>query len=391
MTGVETGVVTGAETGAETGVVTGVVTGAETGIETGMETLTAPATTGGAGRADPRRPTVRVAENLNAALHELMERRPDLHLLGEDLLDPYGGAFKITRGLSTRFPERVLTTPISENAITGIAAGLALSGDSAIVEIMFGDFAALAFDQLLNFAAKSVSMYGTRVPMRMVVRCPVGGGRGYGPTHSQSLQKHFIGIPGLALYEVSPFHDNLAVFEEMLERAEPCVLFEDKVLYTRPMHAVESPFTVESAGGTARVSLDFLREQPDCLIIAPGGMAHRAVAAMRSLLLEEEILCTLLVPSRLYPVDTAPLEAALTDGAVPAPRRVAVLEESTAGGTWGAEVAHTIHQRYWDRLSRPVTLVHSAASVIPTAAHLEREVLVDEAAIHRAVREVVRG
>ncbi|WP_181019611.1 alpha-ketoacid dehydrogenase subunit beta [Nonomuraea typhae] len=321
---------------------------------------------------------MRVAEDLNATLHTLMAGRQDLYLLGEDVLDPYGGAFKVTRGLSTRFPGRVLTTPISESAITGVASGLALCGDSAIVEIMFGDFAALAFDQLLNFASKSVSMYGSRVPMRMIVRCPVGGGRGYGPTHSQSLQKHFVGIPGLALYEMSHLHDNLAVFEEMLAREEPCVLFEDKVLYTRPMHGVEAPFTVENTGGVARVFLD---ERPDCVIVAPGGMAHRALAAMRSLLLEEEIVCTLLVPSRLYPFDVD----------VPSAPHVFVAEESTAGGTWGAEVAQAVHRAHWGRLAGPVTLIHSADSVIPTAAHLEREVVVDEAVIHRAIREVIRG
>ncbi|MFE0149968.1 alpha-ketoacid dehydrogenase subunit beta [Nonomuraea sp. NPDC059007] len=321
---------------------------------------------------------MRVAENLNTALHTLMDTRQDLYLLGEDVLDPYGGAFKVTRGLSTRHPGRVLTTPISESAITGVAAGLALCGDSAIVEVMFGDFAALAFDQLLNFASKSVSMYGSRVPMRMIVRCPVGGGRGYGPTHSQSLQKHFVGIPGLALYEMSHLHDNLAVFEEMLAREEPCVLFEDKVLYTRPMHTVRPPFTVENTGGVARVSLD---TRPDCVIVAPGGMAHRVLAAMYTLLMEEEISCTLLVPSRLYPFDVD----------VPAAPHIFVVEESTAGGTWGAEVAHAVHRRHWDRLAGPVTLVHSADSVIPTAAHLEREVVVDETVIHRVIREVIRG
>ncbi|WP_431898635.1 alpha-ketoacid dehydrogenase subunit beta [Nonomuraea sp. bgisy101] len=321
---------------------------------------------------------MRVSENLNAALHEVMAAADDLYLLGEDVADPYGGAFKITRGLSTRFPGRVLSTPISESAITGVAAGLALSGDAAIVEIMFGDFAALAFDQIMNFAAKSVSMYGSRVPMRMIVRCPVGGGRGYGPTHSQSLQKHFVGIPGLSLYEMSPFHDNLAVLTDMLLRQEPCVLFEDKVLYTRPMHAVPAPFSVSVADGVATVSLD---AEPDCVIVATGGTAHRALAAMRSLLLEEEIVCTLLVPSRLYPFDVA----------MPYARHVFVVEESSAGGTWGAEVAHQVHRRHWERLAGPVTLVHSADSVIPTAAHLEDEVLVSESAIHRVIRETLRG
>lgn len=327
---------------------------------------------------------MRVGENLNTALAALLAREPNLYVLGEDVVDPYGGAFKITRGLSTSFPDRVLSTPISENAITGVAAGLALSGDLAIVEIMFGDFAALAFDQLLNFASKSVSMYGSRLPMRMVVRCPVGGGRGYGPTHSQALQKHFVGIPGLALYEMSPFHDNLAVFEEMFARAQPCVFFEDKVLYTRRMGAVEPPFSLTVSGGVARVFLD---GSPDCVVIAPGGTAHRAMAAMRSLLVEEEIGCTLVVPSRLYPFDE--LDALEAD--VRTARHVFVVEESTAGGTWGAEVAHLVHQRHWGRLARPVTLIHSADGVVPTAAHLERAALVNETTIHSVIRETLRG
>ena len=327
---------------------------------------------------------MRVAENLNAALHGLLERTPDLYLLGEDVLDPYGGAFRITRGLSTRFPERVLTTPISENALTGVAAGLALAGDAAIAEIMFGDFATLAFDQLVNFAAKSVTMYGSRVPMRMVVRCPVGGGRGYGPTHSQSLQKHFLGVPDLALYEVSPFRDNAEVFAEMLARREPCVLFEDKVLYTRAMGEVPAPFALHEpdGSGTARISVAGGRPtEPDCVIVATGGTAHRALDAMRSLLVEEEIECTLLVPSRLYPFDAV----------IPRARQVFVVEEGTAGGTWGAEVAHVVHQRHWAGLDRPVTLIHSADSVIPTAPHLEREVLVSASTIHRVIRESLRG
>jgi pyruvate dehydrogenase E1 component beta subunit len=322
---------------------------------------------------------MRVAENLNAALHGLMEHDPTVHLLGEDVADPYGGAFKITRGLSTRFPERVLTTPISENAITGVAAGLALAGDGAVVEMMFGDFAALAFDQLVNFAAKSVSMYGSRVPMRMVLRCPVGGGRGYGPTHSQSLQKHFVGVPGLALYETSPFRDNAEVFAEMMQRAEPCVLFEDKVLYTRAMYEVEPPFALRAQGAVAEVSLP--GERPDCVVVAGGGVAHRVLAAMRTLLVEEDVLCTLLVPSRLYPVE---LELPEVD-------RVFVVEEGTAGGTWGAEVAHVLHTRHWSRLAGPVTLIHSADSVIPTAAHLERDVLVGAEAVHRTILETLRA
>lgn len=332
----------------------------------------------------------RVVDNLNRALHTLLAADPRLYLLGEDVLDPYGGAFKVTRGLSTRYPEQVLGTPLSEGAIVGAASGLALAGDAAIAEIMFADFAALAFDQLLNFASKSVAMYGRRIPLRMVVRCPTGGNRGYGPTHSQSLHKHFLGIPGLSLFEVSPFHDNRAVLERMLALGEPCLLFEDKVLYTRWMCAggvVDDLFGYDlpdGAGGVARVRAEDDNSY-DCVLVAPGGLAHRVMAAMRALLLDEEVSCMLLVPSRLYPVDVEGLLPHLERG-----RLVCVVEDSTAGGTWGGEVAHQVSTRLWGRLARPVRLVHAAASVIPAAPHLERRVLVQDTTIRDAVTEALR-
>ncbi len=233
------------------------------------------------------RPAPRVVEALNAALHRLFEERTSLHLLGEDVRDPYGGAFKVTRGLSARHPDRVLSTPISEAGITGVAGGLALAGDQAIVEMMFGDFAALAFDQILNLISKSVTMYGDRVPMPVVVRCPVGGNRGYGPTHSQSLQKHFLGVPNLALYETSPFHDPYAQLAEGLDRG-PAMLFEDKVLYTRRMFrdgVVDEHHRYALRGGPtgwAHIS-SMDGTAADVVLICPGGTAHRALDAARLL------------------------------------------------------------------------------------------------------------
>lgn len=331
---------------------------------------------------------MRVAESLNAALHGVLLDDPRVHLLGEDVLDPYGGAFKITKGLSSRFPGRVLATPISEGGVVGVAGGLALTGDKPIVEIMFSDFAALAFDQILNFAAKSVTMYGRRLGLSLVIRCPTGGHRGYGPTHSQSLQKHFIGIPGLSVFEVSPFDDHRGLFDTMLALGEPCLLFEDKVLYTRRVFtsgAVDGLFRYDVLGDVARVYADD-PETCDCVLIAPGGLAHRALDAMRALLLEEEVSCVLLVPRRLHPLDDA-LAAALPGRTT----AVVVAEDGPPGAGWGAEVAHRLHEHLWGRLRRPVRLVASADSVIPTAAHLERDVLVQDGDIRRAVQEAVRA
>lgn len=327
----------------------------------------------------------RVVSDLNSALLELADSDEQLYLLGEDINDPYGGAFKVTRGLSTRHADRVLSTPISEAAIVGVASGLALRGNRVIVEIMFGDFAGLCFDQLVNFTAKSVTMYGQRVEMPVVVRCPVGGQRGYGPTHSQNLQKHFIGVPNLRLFEMTPFHSNRAVLGRMLALGEPCLFFEDKGLYPSPMYEdgrIDDLFSydfLDARGNCARVVAGE-PTRPDCLIIAPGGFVPRVLPAMRRALLEQDLLSHLTVPSQLYPVDTRPLLTQALEA-----DRICVLEDGVAGGTWGREVAGLLHEQAWGRLRAPIRLIHPECGVIPAARHLEDEFAVTTAKIYDAL------
>jgi Pyruvate/2-oxoglutarate dehydrogenase complex, dehydrogenase (E1) component, eukaryotic type, beta subunit len=302
------------------------------------------------------------------------------------VVDPYGGAFKATRGLSTRYPGRVLSTPLSEGAIVGAAAGLALAGDRVIAEIMFGDFVTLCFDHLVNFASKSVTMYGRRLPMHLVVRCPVGGNRGYGPTHSQSPQKHFLGVPNLALYEMSPFHDNTPGPRPPAGagRAVP-VLRGQGALH--PAHARARaggrPAPVRPAGPEPGVARVFVEDPDDFdqVVIAPaGGPAGRRRDP--SPVPRPGAQHPAAGPLRAIPVRRTPLLPMLARA-----RRVLVVEESVAGGTWGSEVAHLVHERLWGTLRRPVRLVHSADSIIPTASHLERRVLVQEQAIYDALQE----
>jgi len=333
--------------------------------------------------------TERVADHLNRALHEALAADPRVCVLGEDIADPYGGAFKITKGLSTRFPGRVHSTPISEAAIAGVAGGLALSGERPIVEMMFGDFVTLAFDPIVNFLSKSVGMYGRRVPMHVVIRCPVGGNRGYGPTHSQSLQKHLIGIPHLGLHELSPFHDSKALLARLLADGEPQVLFENKVLYTERIYSdgvVDDLFSYDFPAGPDGYARVFA-EDPDAadvVVIAPGGLATRVLGAARELLLRREIVCQVIVPARLYPFDARSLPPALAHAG-----RVLVVEEGTAGGGWGAEVAGALYPLLWGRLTQPIRLVTSRDSVIPAARHLENDVLVQAGTVYRAVLEAV--
>jgi pyruvate/2-oxoglutarate/acetoin dehydrogenase E1 component len=331
----------------------------------------------------------RVVDALNGALHRLFQRDERLVLLGEDVLDPYGGAFGVTRGLSTRFPDRILGTPISEQAITGVAGGLALTGRAVIVEVMFGDFATLCFDPLVNFIAKSVSMYGRRLPMPVVLRCPVGGNRGYGPTHSQSPQKHFLGVPQLGLYELSPLHDPYRTLESILGTGEPAVLFEDKVLYTRPLRTgtrIGGPFLRRPIGGDndwVEVAVDDGSggDTPaDWAVVCTGGVAPRVLDAMGSALSTHETLTRLVVPSRLFPLDLGPVLPSLLSA-----RRVLVVEDGVAGGGWAGEVARQAYERLWGRLREPVRVVQPPCATIPAAPPLERRVLVQSSTIYRAL------
>jgi len=333
----------------------------------------------------------RVVDRLNQALHAAFAARPRLVLLGQDVADPYGGAFGVTRGLSTRYPDRVYRTPISEAAVAGVAGGLALCGDEAVVEVMFGDFVTLCVDPLVNFISKSVSMYGRRLPMRVVVRCPVGGNRGYGPTHSQSPYKLLLGVPHLRLYELSPLHDPTVVLDEMLDSGEPAVLFEDKVLYTRPAWLdghVDDVFRadpVDPAGNWVRVHAGDAGP-PDHVVIAPGGLVPRAVAAMRDALLDEEVVSELLVPSRLFPLDVAPILPVLAGDP-----RVLVVEDGGAGGGWGAEVLRLLSADLWGRLRQPVRLLQPPCAVIPAAPHLERQVLVQQSTVYGVLTGTADG
>ena len=222
-------------------------------------------------------------------------------LIGEDIEGPYGGAFKITRDLSQRCQGRVLNTPISEAAITGIGTGLALGGMTAIVEIMFGDFLTLCFDQLYQHACKFESMYNGSVHVPLVVRTPMGGKRGYGPTHSQSIEKHFLGIPGLQILTLNTRVPPSEILGELFRQSHgPTLLVENKILYTRTLSTEMIPgFTVSFSDEyypTTRISPN--GSIPDVTVVCYGGSLEDVEKAIVLAFDEEEILSEVICPSR---------------------------------------------------------------------------------------------
>jgi pyruvate/2-oxoglutarate/acetoin dehydrogenase E1 component len=340
---------------------------------------------------------MRYVESLNRALHDLLESQSEVILLGQDLLDPYGGAFKVTRGLSTKYPGRIIPTPVSEAGLTGAGIGLAMRGMRPVVEIMFGDFLTLCMDQIVNHAAKFRWMYDGRVKVPLVVRVPVGGYRGYGPTHSQSLESMLAGVAGLTIVAPSAFHDPGAILERaVLDAEDPVIFVENKLLYPRPLVPAggtdpATRMSVSAAGesvpGFPTLSLRMVRaEEPEVTIVAYGGMATLAAEAASRAFLEEEILAEVLVPSRIVPLPLDDLSPS-----VRASGRMVVVEEGPRAWGWGAEVASSLHEKAHEALRAPVERIGAERLPIPAAPHLERHVLPSAEAIESAIHRLARS
>jgi pyruvate/2-oxoglutarate/acetoin dehydrogenase E1 component len=344
-------------------------------------------------------PTPRtVLDSLNLGLHQAMHEDPGVVLLGEDLLDPYGGAFKVARGLSSAFPEQVLTTPISEAGITGIAGGMALRGLRPVVEIMFGDFTTLIADQVINHLAKFNGMYHGQAQAPVVIRTPMGGGRGYGPTHSQTLEKYFLGVPGLTV--LAPFNllgENLLgapgqlLCEAILRGDSPALFVEHKLQYLFKLHSTQdlAEYSVSVHHMGAQFDRPFyalrLKSAPAAQITlaAYGYMAQLALDALHQLAYEDEIFCELLVPTQLAPFELAPLfDAVARTG------RLLTIEEGTFSLGWGAEVLARTAETLGSGL-RTAGRLAAREGVIPVAPNLEAESLPGTADIVRRVREMV--
>lgn len=313
---------------------------------------------------------MRVVESLNLALHEIIENDDHVMVIGEDILDPYGGAFKVTKGLSTRFPNNVLSSPISEQAIVGFATGLSLSGLKPIVEIMFGDFLTLVVDQTINHISKISQMYGETISLPLIIRTPMGGRRGYGPTHSQSLEKLFFGIPGVTVVAISSYYSPSDILKQCLSLEHPIILIENKVLYAKPVFSgVCSGYTIAiEYSNFGLPTLTFAPyAAPDITIITYGAMLEQCLAAATALRDKEELACEIVVAHQLSPLHMAPLLASSIKT-----KRVVVVEEGIKEWGWGSEVASALTQLC---LEAPIQRVGAQTLPIPASRKLEEHVL----------------
>lgn len=328
--------------------------------------------------------TVRAA--LNAALNSLLTEDARVVLLGEDLHDPYGGAFKVTAGLSQRYPGRVVSTPISEGSVTGAAIGLALAGKRPIMEVMFGDFLTLCADQIYNHAVKFAGLF-PELSVPMVIRAPVGGRRGYGPTHSQSPENIFTAIPGLTVIYGSHRHDNGAMLRNaVLHWPFPTLFLEHKLLYGTPEDPGRyQPLPPHPAdrGGAAFPTLLRHAMQADAVILTYGGMLTLVEEVADQLSAEEELELDILILAQLAPLPRHALVTALASYDA-----VVIAEETHTGYGVGAEIIACLAEAGY---RGSVRRVGAPPIPIPSARSLELKVLPDADGVAAAILDAIEA
>lgn len=314
-------------------------------------------------------------EAIRQGLWEEMERDPNVFLMGEDI-GQYGGAFKVTAGMLEHFGKnRVIDTPISEEAIVGAGIGAAVMGMRPVLEMQFMDFISCAFNQIVNYAAKMHFRWGQAVPL--VIRGPSGGGVHGGPFHSQSPEAYFIHTPGLKVVQPSTAYDAKGLIKAAVRDNNPVIFFEHKFLYRRIKEEIpEGDYIVPL--GQAKV----VQEGRHISVITYGAMVHvalEAAARLKSDGLELEIVDL----RTLYPFDETTVL-----NSVKKTSRVILLHEDIRTLGLGAELAATIAEKAFEYLDSPLVRVTAPDTPVPYSPPLEEAYLPSVEKLIAAARQL---
>ena len=324
----------------------------------------------------------RQVELLNHFFKEKIVANENLVFLGEDILSPYGGAFKVAKDLSFIRPEKVFSTPISESAIVGISNGLALNGFKPFVEIMFGDFVTLAFDQIVNHASKFHHMFNKKANCPVVIRTPMGGRRGYGPTHSQTLDKFLVGIDNIKTVAINTFIDPAIIYNSILEEEHPVIVIENKTDYGKKiLHHQVKNFVYQR--NEDRFPVTHVRpaiSAPTLTIVAYGGMADLVNSILNNIFVETDLKPQLIIPSLI-----SDMPADIIAAAVAKTGRLLIIEEGSAYAGVGAELISQVIEKLDTKIK--AKRIAAFPVPIPSVKSLEHIVLPDKERIIREIKE----
>jgi len=315
---------------------------------------------------------------IKEALFEEMLRDSRVILFGEDVAD-YGGAFKATKGLLEAFGrQRVFNTPISEACICGTAVGMAMLGLRPVAELMYMDFTLMASDQISNQAAKWHYMSGAKAEVPLVYRVSVGGGKGYGGQHSQTLESVFAHIPGLhVVYPCTPY-DAKGMLKTAIRDNNPVMFVESQVLYGFKGDVPEEEYVIPF--GVA----DVKREGSDLTIVTWGPAVHDALKAADAIAEQDGASVEVIDVRSIVPLDIETIVDSVRKTG-----RCVVASQCISIGSFTGEIASQIMEKAFDYLDAPVLRVGAENGIAPQSHILEAAFLPDAKDIAAAARKVL--
>jgi pyruvate/2-oxoglutarate/acetoin dehydrogenase E1 component len=303
-----------------------------------------------------------------------MRRDPSVVLLGEDI-GAAGGVFKTTAGLFAEFgPARVRDTPISEQAIAGMAMGAAMTGIRPVAEIMFSDFLACCWDYLANEIPKMRYMTGGQVTVPLVIRTANGGGLGFGAQHSQSAENWALAIPGLKIAAPSNPADVTGLLAAAIRSDDPVLFFEHKGLFASRGEPAPEGHVVPL--GQAAIA----REGTDLTVVALAATVPIALAAAADLA-ATGISAEVIDLRCLIPLDMATVLASVAKTS-----RLLIVEENPYQGGWGATIAAITADEGFELLDAPIRRIAAECVPLPFADTLENQVIPTTAKVTTALR-----
>jgi len=313
---------------------------------------------------------------LNQALREEMRRDPNVFIVGEEVGE-YGGAYKVTQGILDEFgPERVIDTPISEEAIAGTGIGAAMIGLRPVVEMMTINFALLAMDQIVNHAAKLHYMSGGQVTIAMVVRAAEAAGLQLGAQHSQNLEPWFAHVPGLKVVAPGTPADAKGLLKSAIRDNNPVIFIEHEAIYGSKGDVPEEEYTIPI--GVAEVK----RPGADVSLITYSRMLLTCTKAAEQLAAEG-------IDAEIVDVRTLrPLDSETIVNSVKKTHKAIVVEEDWRSVGMGAEIAARIQEEAFDYLDAPVMRLALAETPMPYSKPLEQSAIPSVDDIVRAARRI---
>jgi pyruvate/2-oxoglutarate/acetoin dehydrogenase E1 component len=320
--------------------------------------------------------TLTYREAITKAIADELEDDDDVFLLGEDVAAA-GGVFKTTAGLLERFgPRRVLDTPISEQAIIGCAIGAATQGLRPLAELMFADFAAVAFDQIANQLAKYSYMTGGQVSLPVTIRLANGASGGFGSQHSQSCENWFLNLPGLKIVVPATPADAYTLLRAAIRDPNPVLYFEHKGLLNRKGELREGEI-----GELGRA--DVARSGTDVTVVATQLMRHRALEAAE--LVAAEGISVEVIDLRTI----VPLDRECVAESIDRTSRLVIAQECSPTGSWGATLVADLMRDRFESLDAPPFLVSGDDTPIPYSGVLEDAWIPNAARIADGIRRTL--